>query len=215
MANCLRSRESFTNLCVVLIAVGVSTQALAAGPAITEEQFPGYHPAHTVIKCPYLPPGLTDIPRCGDKPATCMGTEGHDLVLGSDKEDVIVAGAGNDVVHADAGDDIACGGPGDDSLMGARGSDTLFGGPGDDWLFGAPEADKLYGGAGDFDVLWGGPGVDVLDGGPGAHDVCLLQREMGDYDVEGCNTVYPPPGYVHDEEPDPGLLKEAEPLKLK
>jgi hypothetical protein len=188
---------------------------MAAGPAITEEQFPGYHPVHTVIKCPYLPEGLKEKPLCGGKPATCVGTDGHDLVLGSEEADVIVAGAGNDVVHADAGDDIVCGGPGNDSLMGARGADTLFGEAGNDWLFGAPESDVLDGGEGDFDVLWGGPGMDKLDGGPGDYDLCLLQREMGDFDAKGCNTVYPPPGYVHEDDPDPGLLKEAEPLKLK
>ena len=215
MPNCLWSRKSYSSLWFPMVAVGVSIQALAGGPAVTEEQFPGYHPAHTVIKCPYLPPGLTDKPLCGGIPATCVGTDDHDLILGSDKEDVIVAGAGNDVVHADAGDDIACGGPGDDSLMGARGSDTLFGGPGNDWLFGAVEPDNLYGEEGDFDVLWGGPGIDKLDGGPGDHDVCLLQREMGEFDLQACNTVYPPPGYTHDDEPDPGLLKKSEPLKLK
>jgi len=211
MTNSLRSRRS---LPVFLLAASVSGQILGAGPAVTEDKFPTYHPAHTVIKCPYLPPGLSEIPRCGGKPATCVGTDGHDLMLGSEEADVIVAGAGNDVVHADAGDDIVCGGPGNDSLMGARGSDTLFGGPGDDWLFGAPETDYLYGEEGDFDVLWGGPGADTLDGGPGDYDVCMLQRELGEANG-GCDTVYPPPGYEHDEDPDPGLLKESEPLKLK
>lgn len=188
---------------------------LAAGPEITEDRFPGYNPSHTVIKCPYLPADVGDIPLCGGKPATCVGTEGEDLILGSDKNDVIFAGGGNDVVHGDAGDDTICGGHGNDSLMGARGADRLFGGPGSDWLFGAPAADELNGGEGDYDVLWGGPGYDDLDGGPGASDVCLLQREMGDYDAEGCETVYPPPGYVHDEEPEPGVLRKVDPLKLK
>ncbi len=193
----------------------IAGNALAAGPEVAGDRFPDYRPAHTVIKCPYLPAGLNDIPLCGGKPATCVGTDGADLILGTDENDVIVAGGGNDVVHGDAEDDIICGGPGNDSLMGARGVDRLFGGPGDDWLFGAPGADELDGGEGDYDVLWGGPGEDNLNGGPGAYDVCLLQREMGDYDAEGCNTVYPPPGYVHDEEPDPGVLRKSDPLKLK
>lgn len=189
--------------------------AFAAGPEVTRERFPDYHPAHTVIKCPYLPAGLTEIPVCGGRPATCVGTDGPDLILGTEDDDVVVAGAGNDVVHGDAEDDVICGGPGNDSLMGARGHDRLFAGPGDDWLFGAPGDDELDGGEGDHDVLWGGPGFDKLNGGPGDFDVCMLQREMGDYDAEGCNTVYPPPGYVHDEEPDPGVLRRSEPLKLK
>jgi Ca2+-binding RTX toxin-like protein len=192
-----------------------ANQAFAIGPEITADRFPDYAPAHTVIKCPYLPPGMKDVPLCGGLPATCVGTAGPDLILGTEEGDVIVAGDGNDVVHGDAEDDVLCGGPGNDSLMGARGVDRLFGGPGDDWLFGAPGGDELDGGEGDHDVLWGGPGFDKLNGGPGAYDVCMLQREMGDYDAQGCNTVYPPPGYVHDEEPDPGVLRKRDPLKLK
>ena len=199
----------------ILFAGLFAGHTFAAGPEVTPEAFPGYNPAHTVIKCPYLPENLAKVPLCAGQPATCVGTAGHDLILGTDENDVIVAGPGNDVVHGDAKDDIICGGPGNDSLMGARGTDRLFGGPGDDWLFGAPGDDELNGGPGDHDVLWGGPGVDNLNGGPGSHDVCLLQREMGDYDAVGCNTVYPPPGYVHDEEPDPGVLRRQEPLKLK
>ena len=195
------------------LSIAVTSAAFGAGPGGSPERFPDYYPAHTVIKCPYLPPDLDSIPLCGGQVATCVGTEGADLILGTDRDDVIVAGGGNDVVHGDAENDIVCGGPGNDSLMGARGIDRLYGGPGNDWLFGAPEGDELYGGEGDYDVLWGGPGYDTLDGGPGNFDVCLLQREMGDYDAVGCNTVYPPPGYVHDEEPDPGVLRRQEPLK--
>ena len=190
--------------------------AQAAGPGGSEEQFPEYNPAHTVIKCPFLPPNLDPaaIPLCDGIFPTCVGTEGHDLILGSDKSDVIVGLGGNDVIHGDAGADVICGGPGNDSILGARGEDTIYGDEGDDFLFGAPEADTLYGGPGDFDVLWGGPGFDKLDGGPGAFDVCMLQRELGEFNPEGCNTVYPPPGYAHDVEPDPGVLRKQEPLKL-
>ena len=196
-----------------IISLSVSSTLLAAGPGAPKDKFPDYHPAHTVIKCPYLPDGLKDIPLCAGVPATCIGTDDADLILGTDEPDVIVAGAGNDVVHGDADDDVICGGSGNDSLMGARGVDRLFGEAGNDWLFGAPGDDELNGGEGDFDVLWGGPGFDNLNGGPGKFDVCLLQREMGDFDKDGCNTVYPPPGYVHDEEPDPGVLRKREPLK--
>ena len=199
----------------LLFALCIPGYAFSVGPEITSEQFPDYNPAHTVIKCPYLPEGYQGDLLCGGEHVTCVGTEGADLIVGSDQDDVIHAGGGNDVVHGDAGDDTICGGWGNDSLMGARGFDRLFGGPGNDWLFGAVEADELHGGSGDYDVLWGGPGFDNLDGGPGAYDVCLLQRELGDFDAEGCNTVYPPPGYVHDDEPDPGVLRKREPLKLR
>jgi hypothetical protein len=198
-----------------VFATCAAMTATAAGPEVTEEAFPDYTAAHTVIKCPFLPPDLSKVPLCHGEKATCVGTDGHDLILGSDKNDVIVAGPGNDVVHGDAGDDILCGGPGNDSLFGARGADIIYGGPGDDWLFGAPDPDELYGGPGDFDVLWDGPGYGKLDGGPGNHDVCMLQREMAEV-IEGtCETIYPPPGYLHDEEPEPGVLKKSDPLKLK
>lgn len=198
---------------MVLLLCGAN-MTQAAGPEITKEKFPDYNPAHTVIKCPYIPAGMVEIPKCGGLEATCVGTAGRDLILGTDKNDVIVALEGDDVVHGDAADDVICGGPGADSLMGARGADRIYGGPGNDWLFGAPEADELYGEEGD-DVLWGGPGVDYLDGGPGEFDVCLLQRELANFNRDTCNTVYPPPGYEHEDEPDPGVLRQLEPLKLK
>ena len=204
-----------TMIAFAVAACCATMSANAAGPEVTEEAFPGYTPAHTVIKCPYFPAGLTEVPTCHGKKATCVGTDGHDLILGSDEADVIVAGSGNDAVHGDAGDDIICGGPGNDSLFGARGADVIYGDEGDDWLFGAPEPDELYGGPGDFDVLWEGPGYGKLDGGPGTHDVCMLQRELAEVNAESCETIYPPPGYLHDEDPAPGLLKEADPLKLK
>lgn len=191
---------------VMLIATGSAAfTASASGPEISAELFPDYKPAHTVIKCPYLPAGLQEIPTCQDKQATCLGTPGRDLILGSEADDVIVAGSGDDVVHGDVGDDIICGGEGNDSLFGAKGNDVIHGGPGDDWLFGAVGADELHGGPGN-DVLWGGPAHDKLSGGEGDYDVCLLQREMGDAGAS-CETIYPPPGYVHDQDPEAGVLK--------
>jgi hypothetical protein len=157
-----------------------------------------------VIICPYLPEGLSEVPLCNGERATCVGTDGHDLIWGTDGSDVIVAGAGHDVIQADSGHDTVCGGDGNDSIHGARGEDILFGDEGTDWLFGAMDDDILYGGPGDFDVLWGGPGYDNLDGGPGSYDVCMTQRESGIVDVKSCETVYPPIGYQHDEEHELG-----------
>jgi len=183
-----------------------------AGPGPAPDWPADYHPAHSIIKCPYLEPGLgaDEIPRCNGIPVTCMGTKGHDLIIGSDKDDVIAALDGNDTVLGDEGNDLICGGPGNDAIHGAKGDDHLLGNDGDDFLFGARGNDTLNGGDGDFDVLWGGPGYDKLDGGPGNFDACMLQRELGEYDKESCNTVYPPPGYVHGEEPDPGILRALE-----
>jgi hypothetical protein len=182
----------------------LSAGALASGP--DPAQFADFHPSHTVIKCPFIPAGLTP-PTCNGVQATCVGTDGDDLLLGSEDPDVIVALAGNDVVHGDVGTDTICGGPGNDSLFGARDSDTILGEEGDDWIFGAPGDDDLRGGPG-YDVLWGGPGQDKLSGGDGEHDVCMLQKEMGTADAS-CETVYPPPGYVHDQDPEAGLLKRG------
>ena len=160
-----------------------------------------------MIVCPYLPDDMVEIPECDGRQATCVGTNGHDILWGTDGDDVIVAGAGNDIVQADAGDDVVCGGPGNDALHGSRGNDKLLGGDGDDWLFGARGEDTLLGGAGDFDVLWGGPDVDQLDGGPGENDACLLQRDRGNANLNECEAVHPPPGYVHDEvELAPGVI---------
>lgn len=178
------------------------TGALASGP--DPAQFSDFHPSHTVIKCPFIPPGVTP-PTCNGLQATCVGTAGDDLLLGTEFPDVIVALAGNDVIHGDDGNDTICAGPGNDSILGARGKDTILGEEGDDFLFGAPEDDDLRGGPG-YDVLWGGPGQDKLAGGEGDHDVCMLQREMGEADAS-CETTYPPPGYVHDQDPEAGLLK--------
>ena len=98
--------------CAAALSLALTLPAFATGPEITAERFPDYDPAHTVIKCPYLPEGMKDIPLCGGQRATCVGTAGSDLILGTDENDVIVAGRGNDVVHGDAEDDTVCGGPG-------------------------------------------------------------------------------------------------------
>ena len=164
--------------------------------------------AGVIIVCPYIPDGLSEVPICDGKQATCVGTVGHDIIWGTDSSDVIVAGPGNDVVQSDAGDDTVCAGSGNDSIHGARGRDTLFGEDGDDSIFGAVDDDVLSGGRGDFDVLWGGPGHDDLDGGPGNNDVCLSQRDGAEIDLNSCEAIYPPIGYQHNAEHElgPGII---------
>ncbi|MEN8166488.1 MAG: calcium-binding protein [Pseudomonadota bacterium] len=190
---------SNTILPAILIC-GVSTIPFNAGAASKGEE-------GAIILCPHLPADIAEIPLCNNQQATCVGTEGHDLIWGTDASDVIYAGAGNDVIQGDAEDDIICGGDGNDAIHGARGDDTLFGDRGSDFLFGARDNDTLYGGEGDFDVLYGGPGIDRLNGGPGNYDVCLTQREGGDVDEKSCETIYPPPGYKHDDEHlEPGVI---------
>ena len=92
-------------------SLGIATTAtLAASLLVPAQEVTDF--VGVSIKCPYIPEGLEEIPTCGGKVATCVGTGGHDLILGTDHDDVIVAGPGNDVIHTDAGDDVACGGPG-------------------------------------------------------------------------------------------------------
>jgi Ca2+-binding RTX toxin-like protein len=39
-----------------------------------------HRPAALIISCPWLPAGLAEVPTCGGKQATCMGTDGNDLI---------------------------------------------------------------------------------------------------------------------------------------
>lgn len=168
-----------------------------------------------VIQCPYIPAGLTPIPTCQGRPATCVGTDGDDVLWGTEDDDVILGLGGNDAIHGDDDDDIVCGGPDDDSIHGATGNDSLYGEAGNDLLFGAKGKDSLYGGEGDRDVLWGGPGLDLLDGGPGERDVCLGQRDEAQIYEKSCEFNYPPAGYSHEKQHlyPPGIVKEAMPKR--
>jgi hypothetical protein len=168
-----------------------------------------------VIQCPYLAPGLNPIPTCQGRKATCVGTEGDDVLWGTEDNDVILGLGGDDVIQADADDDIVCGGPGDDVIHGAEGDDFLYGEAGNDVLFGAKGKDSLFGGDGDHDVLFGGPGLDSLDGGPGRRDVCLGQRDEAQYYEDTCEFTYPPPGWTHQKQHQypPGIVKDAIPKR--
>jgi len=194
-----------------LLRWGLISAALAATlipAAVVAETTAALGGDGAIIICPYLPDDLAEVPLCNGKAATCVGTDGHDIIWGTDGSDVIYTGAGNDIVQADEGDDTVCGGPGNDAIHGARGDDELFGEDGSDWLFGARGNDTLWGGAGDFDVLWGGPGVDELDGGPGTQDACLTQRDRGVANEATCEAIHPPPDYQHgaQEELGPGII---------
>lgn len=174
-------------------------------------------PLGLVIQCPYIPPDLDAIPLCQGRQATCIGTEGEDVIWGTEDDEVIMGLGGRDVIHADDGDDIVCGGQGNDAIHGARGDDSIQGDEGDDWLFGAQGKDSLQGGEGDRDVLMGGPGLDRLDGGPGDRDVCLQQRDEAMVNVETCEIVFPTAGYDHDKQHayPPGPIWEAMPGRRK
>lgn len=195
----------FLTLWLPAVAAGAPEAGAAAGAD------PERAPMGLVIQCPYLPPGLTEIPTCMGLPADCMGTPGDDVIWGTEDSEVIMALGGRDVVHADVGDDIVCAGPGNDAVHGGRGDDSLFGDEGSDWLFGARGKDTVNGGDGDRDILWGGPELDHLDGGPGDRDVCLAQRGDAQVNMETCEIVFPPPGYSHEKQHalPPGVVEGA------
>ena len=72
-------------LAAVSLTLFFASQAYAIGPEVTKDKFPDYDPAHTVIKCPYLPAGMVDIPLCGGQRATpdAAGIQGnHVFVIG-------------------------------------------------------------------------------------------------------------------------------------
>ncbi len=201
------------------LAIGIALPGAASG---APEQDPSQAasaraPMGFIIQCPYLPPELETVPLCQGRKATCVGTDGDDLIWGTEDDEVILGLGGDDVIHADDGDDIVCGGPGDDAVHAARGDDSMYGDEGDDWLFGSRGKDSIYGGLGNRDVLLGGPGLDYLDGGPGDRDVCLQQRDEAKVNVETCEVIFPTAGYNHEKQHayPPGIVWEAMPGRTK
>jgi len=135
---------------------------------------------------------------CRGLPATLVGTDRADALLGTPDRDVIVAGRGNDVIWGRGGHDVICaedghdtvyGGRGDDLIDAGRGSDEIYAGAGDDIVRGKRGADLLEGAAGD-DRLFGGPGADVTRGQSGV-DHCWA--EIRSKCESGQTTTQPPP----------------------
>jgi Ca2+-binding RTX toxin-like protein len=138
-------------------------------------------------------------PRCHERRAMIVGTDGDDELQGTPERDVIWGGAGNDSISGSLGNDLICGGPGADLLHGGRGNDIVDGGAGaddrvigdlgDDKLTGGPGGadevagslgiDTLNGGPGDFDFVHGDYGYDRMDGGPGNDDVASFATDVG------------------------------------
>jgi hypothetical protein len=90
------------------------------------------------------------VPTCAGLPATLVGDNNANFLVGGPGPDVIVGRGGNDVIWGMGGNDILCGEGGEDVLRGMDGNDRILGNGNDDTLF-------------------GGGGVDILDGGP--HDL--------------------------------------------
>lgn len=114
-------------------------------------------------------------PRCHDREATIVGSEGDDVIEGTDRNDVIVALHGDDEIAADFGHDVVCAGPGNDAVRGGLGFDLVSGDEGDDTVSGGGDPDQIDGGDGadalsgddGDDHVTGGAGFDEIDGGAG------------------------------------------------
>ena len=98
------------------------------------------------------------VPTCDGLPATIVGTNGDDILLGTPGPDVIVGLKGDDQLSGGLADDVICGGKGDDTLSGQGEDDRLFGEHGDD---------VLDGGEGGCCTVATNTGDDFLSGGQG------------------------------------------------
>jgi len=131
-----------------------------------------------------------EVATCFGQPATIVGTDGDDELVGTPGPDVIAALGGDDHVIPDRGDDWVCGGDGNDRIgdpdderqtYRQSGDDTFSGGAGND-ILGMTDSDgedRLYGEDGD-DVLVanihghtrlvGGSGNDKFESAGGQFD---------------------------------------------
>jgi hypothetical protein len=88
------------------------------------------------------------VPTCYGRPATHIGTNGNDTIVGSAHADVIVGRGGNDNINGKGGNDRICGQGGNDTIKGGAGADRINGGGGNDTINGGPGNDILNGGKG-------------------------------------------------------------------
>jgi Ca2+-binding RTX toxin-like protein len=88
------------------------------------------------------------VTTCGGLPATIVGTNDKDTMVGTPLRDVVALGGGNDTFDGLSGDDVICGGPGRDRLAGGDGNDRIFGDGGKDYIIEAAGNDRIVGGAG-------------------------------------------------------------------
>jgi Ca2+-binding RTX toxin-like protein len=124
---------------------------------------------------------------CQSAPATVVGTEGSDSLVGTPDRDVFQLfgsqpgqGTGDDRAWGQAGNDLMCGGKGPDVMTGMRGRDLLFGQGGNDDLDGSDGADHIWAGSGDDD-LNGGLGDDRVLGGRGNDTLDFVGFTHADY----------------------------------
>lgn len=139
-----------------------------------------------------IPPASAGAPpRCFGEPATIVGTNKADVLVGTSRRDVIVGLGGADTIKGKGRADLICGGNGDDVIKGGGGIDLIFGNKGDD---------RLLGGPGAFNQIVPGPGDDFVNGGPafdfGGDEVIYLDATNGIEADLGAGTVT---GWGNDE----------------
>jgi len=78
---------------------------------------------------------------CKGRPATIVGNNKANEIVGTPGNDVIHGRSGNDVIKGLGGNDVICGGPGNDTLFGGIGKDNMDGGSGSDLCDGGDGAD--------------------------------------------------------------------------
>lgn len=135
--------------------------------------------------------GAQSTPTCAGLPATIVGTEGPDRLVGTALRDVIVGLGGDDQIFGAKGNDVICGNAGHDLIQGGDGRDTLIGGYGNDRIIGGGGGDDLRGGVGvDYisgklgdDFIRGDAGVDRIAGNLG-NDICTV--EAVDSQITSC-----------------------------
>src|SRR5262245_26662545 len=117
-------------------------------------------------------PGFEALARCFGRPATILGSDGDDRIVGTRREDVIITFGGDDRVSGLRKDDRVCTSGGDDVVADAdHWQVTLDLGSGDDRLVRAARVAEVYAGpggdaltisAGSASTVSLGPGDDTL-----------------------------------------------------
>ncbi|MDQ4051535.1 MAG: hypothetical protein M3237_02405 [Actinomycetota bacterium] len=93
-------------------------------------------------------PAEAFVSSCAGLPATIVGSNDKDTMVGTALRDVVQLGGGNDTFDGLAGDDVICGGSGKDRLAGGAGNDRVYGDGGKDYFVEGSGNDRIIGGGG-------------------------------------------------------------------
>lgn len=140
-----------------------------------------------------MTPLLAARPTCLGAPATIIGSDRSERLVGTKGDDVIFAGAGSDYVLGKGGNDRICGATGADHLDAGTGAGRVNGGPGTDYIVGGSRVDTLDGGEGD-DVFFTRSGLGgTIEGGRGSDLLTFVDRNCSKpvaVDLKGRSASY-------------------------